>query len=108
MKLLILEGVNPNHFPEITPISDDQYWVVVAPGFKQDILIPNDARYVIFNSDQDFYVNYDMQRPDIPGDTPGVTMTATEYNPSQRCLLDKSTITIRSKYLAHVHLSFYA
>ena len=108
MKLLILEGVNPNHFPEITPISDHQYSIVLAPDAQQDVMIPDDARYVIFNSDQDFYVAYDMNQANIPEDTPGQFLTDTEYNPGQRFIDDKSTIGIKSKYLAHVHLSFYA
>ena len=108
MKLLILEGVNPNHFPEITPISNHQYSIVLAPDTQYDFQIPNDARYVIFNSDQDFYVAYDAMPVEIPSDTPGASVTTTEYNPGQRFIGDKLSISFKSKYLAHIHLSFYA
>lgn len=107
MKRIILKGVNPNHFPEITPVSDDQVSVVLVPEVTQIIDIPDDARYVVFNSDVDFYVAYG-NAVQIPGDSPGQSVTNTEYNPGQRFIGDKQDIRIKTELLAHVHLSFYA
>lgn len=108
MKKLILKGVNPNHFPEVTPISDHQYSLVLAANVETTMNIPIDARYVIFNSDRDFYITYNDESVVIPGDTPGITATTTEYNPGQRFIADKLSIKLKSEYLAHIHLSFFA
>jgi len=70
MRRIILKGVNPNHFPEMTPVSDDQYSVVLAADVQQTLTIPDDARYVIFNSSKDFYVSYGTNVV-YPGTTPG-------------------------------------
>ena len=107
MRRIILKGVNPNHFPEITPVSDDQYSAVLAANEQLVISIPDDARYVIFNSDADFFVAYG-ESVNIPSDTPGFFSTSTEYNPGQRFIGDKQDIRIKSPSLAHIHLSFYA
>lgn len=107
MKRIILKGVNPNHFPEITPVSDSQYYVVLGPDVQEIMTIPNDARYVIFNANKEFYTNYgsDVQ---IPTDIPGQYSTTTEFSPGQRFIADKIDIRLKSKYLTHVHLSFYS
>ncbi len=107
MRRIILKGVNPNHFPEITPVSDDMIGVVLAPGNVHTILVPDDARYVIFNADADFYAAYD-NLPVIPDDLPGHGPTKTEYNPGQRFIGDKKEISIVSKYAMHLQLSFFA
>lgn len=107
MKRIILKGVNPNHFPEITPVSDHQYSIVLAAGVERTMNIPNDARYVIFNSDRDFYVAYG-NNVEIPGDAEGQFATQTEYNPGQRFIEDKLDIRMKSEYLTHLHLSFYS
>lgn len=107
MKRIILKGVNPNHFPEITPVSDNQLSVILGAGIQQTVEIPDDARYVIFNSDADFYVAYGSS-VEIPDDTIGQTSTNTEYNPGQRFIGDKQDIRIKAETLTHLHLSFYA
>ncbi len=107
MRRIILKGVNPNHFPEITPVSDNQYSLVLGANQQQIIEIPDDARYVIFNSDADFFVSYG-ETVRIPTDTPGLSSTSTEYNPGQRFIGDKQDIRIKVLSLAHIHLSFYA
>ncbi len=107
MRRIILKGVNPNHFPEITPVSDNQLSLVLSANQLQIINIPDDARYVIFNSDADFFVAYGNS-VEIPTDDPGQYETNTEYNPGQRYIGDKQDIRIKSPTLAHIHLSFYA
>ncbi len=107
MKKLILPGVNPNHFPEISPISDEQYSIVLAAGVEATMSIPSDAKYVIFNSDVDFFVAYGTS-VEIPSNVPGTSATSTEYNPGQRFIADKTDIRLKSEAIAHVHLSFYA
>ena len=107
MRRIILKGVNPNHFPEITPVSDNQYSLVLGSNRQQVVQIPDDARYVIYNSDADFYVAYG-EAANIPTDTPGLSSTNTEYNPGQRFIGDKQDIRIKVPQLAHIHLSFYA
>jgi len=107
MKRLILKGVNLNHFPEITPVSDSQIQVVLEANSQQHIDIPEDARYVVFNYDNDVYVNYDANAK-IPTDSPSVLPTSSEYNPGQRFIVGFHDIRIKSKYVTHVHLSFFS
>ncbi len=107
MKRIILKGVNPNHFPEITPVSDDMIGVVIEPGESHTIPVPDDARYVIFNSDADFYAAYETDVI-IPNDLSGHGPVTSEYNPGQRFIGDKQDIRLKSMTLAHIHLSFYA
>lgn len=107
MKRIILKGVNPNHFPEITPVSDTMIGVVLAAEITHTVPVPDDARYVIFNSDSDFYVAYETDVI-IPNDLAGHGPVTSEYNPGQRFIGDKQDIRLKSKTLAHVHLSFFA
>lgn len=108
MKRIILKGVNPNHFPEITPVSDDQYSLTLTAGEQQTIAVPDDARYVIFNADADIFVAYENEVVIPDSSYSGVLKTNTEFNPGQRYIGDKQDIRVKVLTPTLLHLSFYA
>jgi len=107
MKKLILKGVNLNHFPEMLPVSDDMVSITTSVGIRQVVDIPDDARYVVFNSNNIFYVSYDEDDVVLPNGDPSQVTTRTEQNPAQRFIGDKQKINVLSDCTATITIAFY-
>lgn len=107
MKQLILKGVNLNHFPEVLPVSDHRIQLTLAPNEQQIVHVPDDSRYVILNSDSDFYLGYD-NNVTLPTGEIGQVITTSDFNPSQRFIAEFKTLRFKSSNSVNIHIAFYS
>jgi len=107
MKKMILKGVNLNHFPEFIPVSESIFQITMVEGVQQILDIPDDARYVVFSSDNIFYTSYDEDPISLPSPNPGRVPTRTEQNPGQRFIGDKRKIRFLTSCSSNIYVSFY-
>jgi hypothetical protein len=85
--------------------SEDIYSGALAAGVEQTLAVPANAEFVIFNSDNDFYVNYDLTAA-IP--TGSLAQAGGELNPEVRYVGDVTDLHIISEFTSKITMNFYS
>jgi len=88
------------------PPSDTVYNVVMTPNVAQTVAIPVGAKYVIFSTTANIWVNYNATSA-IPT-VSIVSGTQSELNPNGRYINGYSTISIIADTAAKLSLAFYS
>ena len=76
----------------------------LAANTAESFTIPSGAKFVIFNSTEDFYARYDTTAT-VPADT--TDGTASELNPTIRTLDSRDTISVISESSCKITATFY-
>lgn len=85
--------------------SDSIYSGVLAAGVEQTLSVPTGAEFVIFNSSNDYYVNYDTTASVPAG---AISQAGGELNPILRYIGETGVIHIISPYTCYITLGFYS
>lgn len=102
---LIMDPKGQNTFGIAAPNHVDD--AVLTASAAKSFTVPSNAKYCIFNSTHDFFVNYDSTAT-IPTGTATSDGSGSELNPVLRKIDGITTISVISNDAAYVTISYWS